>query len=67
MGQVLTAGKPSLSATAHSHLDVFSCRSSRTSTADAMEGEWCAGRSGAPTDSDIGQCAKMYDTPEDKA
>ena len=57
MGQVLTAGKPGLSATDHGDLDVFSCRSSRTRTADAMERGWCAGRSEATTDADIGQCA----------
>ena len=34
MGQVLTAGKPGLSAANHGDLDVFSCRSSRTCTAD---------------------------------
>ena len=45
MGHVLTAGKPGLSATDHGDLDVFSCRSSRTRTADAMERGWCAGRS----------------------
>ena len=32
-----------------------------------MERGWCAGRLEAPTDADIGQCIKMYDTPEDKA
>ena len=37
MGQVLTKGKPSLPATDHGDLNVFSCHSGRTSTADAME------------------------------
>ena len=67
MSQVLTAGKPGLSTTDHGDLDVFSCRSSRTRTADTMERGWCAGRLEASTDADIGQCTKRYDTPEDKA
>jgi hypothetical protein len=44
MWQVLSAGKPGLPATHHGDLNVFSCRSGRTRTADAMERGWCAGR-----------------------
>ena len=57
MGQGLPAGKPGLPATDDGDLDVFSCRSGRTSTTVYMEGEWCAGRSGVTPDADIGQCA----------
>lgn len=38
MGQGRRAGKPSLPSSDHDDLDVFSCRSGRTSTAGSMEG-----------------------------